>query len=104
MTGRDLILYILENNLENEPVFQNNRLLGFMTTMEAATKFEVGLATIQGWIAIGSIESIRLGSETYIPANSEDPRYGGKHGKKSNENWNHDGDCEYINALNGVGR
>ena len=39
MTGRDLIIYILENNLENEPVYKDGRLLGFLTVTEAAVEF-----------------------------------------------------------------
>lgn len=38
MTGRDLILYILENHLEDEQVFEEGNLLGFITIIEAAEK------------------------------------------------------------------
>jgi hypothetical protein len=44
MTGRDLIVYILQNNLENEPVFKDGKFIGFMTEGEAAEKFDVGVA------------------------------------------------------------
>ena len=73
MTGKDLIIYILENNLENEPVFQDDRLLGFMTAMEAAIKFEVGLYTVELWVVNGSLPGIRIRGETYIPANAKRP-------------------------------
>ena len=40
MTGRELILYILENGLENEPVIKNGTFVGFMTVTQAAEKME----------------------------------------------------------------
>ena len=46
MTGLDLIIYILQKGLEDELVYEDGRLLGFMTAMEAAVKFEVGVKTI----------------------------------------------------------
>ena len=40
MTGRDLIIYILTNNLENEQVVnQDGVFVGFMGETEAAAKF-----------------------------------------------------------------
>lgn len=71
MTGRDLIIYILENNLENEPVLKNGTFLGFMNSTEAAIKFNVGKATIETWFKLGMLEGIQLGNELYIPANAK---------------------------------
>lgn len=67
MTGRELILYILNNNLENEPVVKDNKLLGFMTVAEASMKWNVGAATISAWSSLGVIESVRIGDVLYIP-------------------------------------
>ena len=53
MTGRDLIIYILENRLENEQVFKDGKLLGFITVDEAALKFGVGPETIRLWCMLG---------------------------------------------------
>lgn len=78
MTGKDLIIYILENGLLDEPVIKGGRLLGFMTAMEAAIKFEVGLATIDLWVTMGSLEGIRLGDEIYIPADAKNPKLKGE--------------------------
>lgn len=51
MTGRELIIYILENGLENtdvsELIFDTP---AFLTIHEAARKFDVGLATIHTWV------------------------------------------------------
>lgn len=69
MTGRDLIIYILENNLENEPIFTNSKLLGFITIEEAALKYNVGPATVKLWFDLNVIPGIKLGEEIYIFAN-----------------------------------
>ena len=73
MTGRDLILYILSNNLEDEPVFQNGKFVGFITASEAAAKMNVGVPTVCVWIAQNQLEGIRIGDMIYIPADSVRP-------------------------------
>lgn len=75
MTGRDLILYILQNGLEDEPVFEDGIFLGFMNEMEAAVKFDVGVATISVWYHSGTLPGIRIGNSIYIPANAERPKF-----------------------------
>lgn len=69
MTGRDLIVYILENGLENEPVVKNGKIIGFMTISEVASKMNVGLPTISVWILQGRLDHIKIGGAIYIPAN-----------------------------------
>ena len=71
MTGRELILYILENNLENEPVVNDGRFIGFLTLSEVANRLDVGIHTINAWIALGRIPAITLHGKIYIPANFE---------------------------------
>ena len=73
MTGRDLIVYILQNGLEDLPVYEGGKLLGFMTAMDAAIKFEVGLNTIYVWHDVGILEGVKIGDVLYIPANIERP-------------------------------
>lgn len=73
MTGRELILYILQNGLEDEPVFDDGIFLGFMSEMEAAVKFNVGVATILAWYRCGMLPGILIGNSIYIPANVEKP-------------------------------
>lgn len=70
MTGRDLIIYILANNLEDSPIYENGKIIGFMTATEAAEKFNVGLSTIKVWVNEGTLDGIRIGEELYIPANA----------------------------------
>lgn len=71
MTGRDLIIYILQNDLEDEPIFEDGKLLGFMTVAQAAMKFEVGVSTVLTWVSLGWLPGIKIGSTIYIPANAD---------------------------------
>ena len=73
MTGRELIIYIMANHLEDKPVFEDGRLLGFMTATEAAAHFKVGLATIYMWAGMDAIPNVRIGDDLYIFANAEHP-------------------------------
>lgn len=71
MTGRELIIYILQNNLEDQPVFEDGKLLGFLSKDEAALKFGVGPATIEIWFKLQMIQGIAIGDEIYILANAK---------------------------------
>lgn len=73
MTGRDLILYILENNLENEPVFIDGTILGFSTVEETAVKLGVGVSTIYIWIGKGLLDYVNIGGVYFVPAKCERP-------------------------------
>ena len=85
MTGKDLIIYILQNNLENAPVFADGRFIGFMTVLEAAKKFKVGESTIGAWVQTDMLDSILVGKEIFIPAYAEDPRLKGDAYEKNSE-------------------
>ena len=67
MTGRELIMYILKNGLEDEPVFKEGRFLGFITTEDAAVIFGVGPATIHTWLSLNILPSIQIGDQVHIP-------------------------------------
>lgn len=69
MTGRELIVYILENGLEDEPVFNDGKFIGFITAEQAAVKKHVGVATIEAWIDLRIVDGIDVKAGTYIPAN-----------------------------------
>jgi len=73
MTGRDLIIYILENNLQDEPVFKNGRFIGYVTPEEVAVKTEVGTATVHAWMHQGRLDSVAVKEGVYIPANFQSP-------------------------------
>lgn len=53
MTGRELIIYILQHNLEDEVVLIKEQFIPHMTEKEAAVKFNVGIATIKAWRKLG---------------------------------------------------
>lgn len=71
MTGRDLIIYILQNDLEDKPIFEDGKLLGFINVVEASAKFNVGPSTVFAWIDMGWLDAIRIGNRIYIPANAD---------------------------------
>ena len=71
MTGRELIIYILSNGLEDEEIYKDGKVLGFMTDSEAAAKFEVGVSTILLWVQLGMLPGVTIGKEVYIPANAQ---------------------------------
>lgn len=73
MTGREMILYILSNGLENEPVVKDGRLVGFMSIDEAAARMNVGSATIHVWVWQKQLPFVSIGDTIYIPANAKSP-------------------------------
>lgn len=68
MTGRELIIYILQNGLEDEPVFKNGRFIGFVTPEEVAVQSGVGTATVCAWVHQGRLHSEAIREGIYIPA------------------------------------
>lgn len=75
MTGKEYILYILENNLENESIFrEDGTLRGFISDMDAAVKFGVGRMTIAVWVNDGKIPGVRINDILMIPETAKDPR------------------------------
>lgn len=73
MTGRDIIIYILKHHLEDEEVFEDGRLLGFVSVMEAAAKCNVGIATVHAWIQEKKIDFIQIGNIIFIPGDFKAP-------------------------------
>lgn len=71
MTGRDLIIYILQNGLEDEPVFKDGRFIGFVTVGEAAAKLGVGITTVCTLVYQNKLEGVMFNDTIYIPANFE---------------------------------
>lgn len=74
MTGKELIVYILQNDLEDEVIFQNNRFIGFASEEELASKFSVGVETIKWWYSLGWIKGVKIGKSIFFPAGITDPR------------------------------
>lgn len=66
MTGRELIIYILQNNLEDELVFEDGKFIGMMTVDEVATLYNVGNATVKAWLDIGLLKGCTVKEGVYI--------------------------------------
>lgn len=76
MTGRELILYILQNHLEDEPIFkEDGSITGFLTVGPAAEKVNVGTATVYAWIEKGLLPYILVGNRIFIRADFEPPQF-----------------------------
>ena len=74
MTGRELILYILQNHLEDQEIFANDKFLDFMTVKDAAVKFEVGESTVHVWVKMNLLPCIKIGEEIFIPKDAKNPK------------------------------
>lgn len=74
MTGKELILYILQNDLEDKTVIENGVFVGFMTVEEAAVKFKVGVSTIRAWYSLGKLKGFGAGDSIFFFKNTPDPR------------------------------
>lgn len=67
MTWGDLIVYILENRLANEPVTdENGKLNGLLTAADVAAKNNVGIETVKVWYQTGLIQGIEINGEIYF--------------------------------------
>lgn len=70
MTGKELIIYILENNLLNVSVFEDNSIVGLLTTDQAAIKLNVGKATITAYVMTKRLDEVVIGGKTFIIDNA----------------------------------
>lgn len=57
MTGRELIIYILQNNLEDKVILSKE---------EAAVKHGVGINTIELMYNLGMVQGIKIYNNLYI--------------------------------------
>lgn len=73
MTGRELIMFILENHLEDEVIFKDGIPIGFMTVGQFAEQTGVGAETVRVWAMTGMIKSTQIGGTIYIPATATNP-------------------------------
>lgn len=74
MTGKELILYILLNDLENTVILDGGTFLGFLSESDVAAKFGVGIATVRAWYACDMISGIPIGDSLYFRKDVTDPR------------------------------
>lgn len=73
MTGRDLIVYILQNNLEDTDVDSIMSSI-FIDEEKVAKKFNVGVATVRTWYALGIIRGFEDHNKLYFPITIKDHR------------------------------
>ena len=71
MTGKEMIMYILENNLENEDIFKNGTFLGAMSIEESAIRLHVGTAVIKAWVNLGFLDGITINGFMRILPNNK---------------------------------
>ena len=74
MTGKELIMYILEHDLLDEDVVQDDIPIFLMTLNDAAVKFGVGPSTLGAWAARRDVDWCRIDGTPYIYKNAKDPR------------------------------
>lgn len=66
MTGRDLIVYILKNELEDEMLIKDGIFLGMRTEKDIAVMFDVGIATVKAWYKEGILPGIKIGDTIFF--------------------------------------
>lgn len=74
MTGRDLIIYIMNNGLENEEVIKDGVMVGLINEAQVAARFGVGVSTVRAWVTLGMIKGVRVGHDLMFLNNVTDPR------------------------------
>ena len=79
MTGKELVLYILQNDLENEIVIKDGIFIWLMDEGETAARFNVGISTVRAWYICGMLSGTKIGDRLYFLRNVNDPRKDDKH-------------------------
>lgn len=74
MTGREIVIYIMQNGLEDEEVFKNGIFIGLMDEKEAALKFNVGTSTIRTWWVMRKLPGFYINDKLYFFKDVQDPR------------------------------
>lgn len=66
MLGRDLIIYILQNNLEDADVFNEDFFKHFPTIESVSVRCNVGPATVKAWVDAGYLSGFKINGQVYI--------------------------------------
>ena len=74
MTGKQLIMYILENNLENVEIVKDGKIVGLISVDELAARFGVGRYTVLAWYAQDKIKGVMVGNSLFFREDQVDPR------------------------------
>lgn len=73
MTGKELILYILENDLENVELFSDDFSPLLIRADRMALKWECGEATIKVLVDMGKVKGVKIGDKYYVFASEKCP-------------------------------
>lgn len=66
MTGRELIIFILVHHLEDENLFEDGKIPGYLTVEEAAIKMSTGVETVKALYKRGALKGFKLGDTIFI--------------------------------------
>lgn len=66
MTGRDMIIYILKNKLEDAEVLNGIIVPGLVPAEVYAAKINAGYATVEALYSLGKVSGCRIGKQLYI--------------------------------------
>ena len=66
MTGRDLIIFILDRHLEDAVLFEDGKIPGYLTVEEAAIKMSTGVETVKALYKRGFLKGFTLGDTIFI--------------------------------------
>lgn len=66
MTGRELIIFVMENHLEDVTIFDGNMLPGLMTLDEAAVKWHSGRNTLKALFEMGKLPGVVIDEKLYM--------------------------------------
>ena len=73
MTGREIILYILENKLEDRELFTDKLMPLFVTADHAAVKWNCGTAIVKAMIEMKKVKGVKIGDNYFVIAMEENP-------------------------------
>lgn len=68
ITARDLIIYILQNGLEDKEVLDDDKKIGFETLYGLAEKKDTGVETIFVLCKIHDVSTVLINNKVCIPA------------------------------------
>lgn len=66
MTGKELILYILQHDLENEVVIKDGVFVWFIDEDTIAEKYGVGKETVRAWNKLGFLNGFEINGTLYF--------------------------------------
>lgn len=68
VTGREMIIYILANGLEDEEVIKDGRIMGFIRDDDLAVQLGYGPSTVKALIVIGDIPNgVNIDDRYFVP-------------------------------------